>query len=185
MVAVEHIGRIDVAHVIGGAQLPGCFHSGGDQLIRADGGKCAGNMELMGKVGVGAGTLGNDDVIQVDVLLNRACRANPQNVLHAVAVKKLVGVDAHRGHTHTGGHHRHLYTVISAGIALNTADVVDQNRVFQEVFSNEFGPQRVTGHQYGLCKITGLCGNVGGGGFEHCKFLLNGWLYDIFRGFTD
>ena len=107
-------------------------------------------MVLLGPVGIGAGSLGDDQVIQVDVLLDGPGGAHPDNVLHAVAIVKLVGINADGGHTHARGHDGDLHTLVGAGIALDAPDIVYKNGVFQEVFGNEPGPQRVAGHQYRL-----------------------------------
>ena len=124
-------------------------------------------MELGGKVGIGAGALGDHQIIQVDMLLNGARGTDADDILHAVAVEQLVGVNADGGHTHAGGHDGDLDTLVGAGVALHAPDVVDEDGVFQEILGDEFAAQRVAGHQYGLAEITGLCGNVRGGGCKH------------------
>ena len=126
-------------------------------------------MELGGKVGIGAGALRDHQIIQVDILLNGARGADADDILHTVAVEQLVGINADGGHTHAGCHDGDLDALVGAGVALHTPDVVDEDGVFQKILGDEFAAQRVAGHQDGLAEITGLCGNMRGGGCEHCN----------------
>ena len=103
-------------------------------------------MELICKIGVCAGSLCNDDVIQIDVILNRAGRTDTDDILYTISVKQLVRVDANGRHTHSGGHHRYTNPFVVAGISLNTPDVIHQYSVIQKVFSYEFGAQGITWH---------------------------------------
>ena len=86
------------------------------------------------------------------MVLNGAGGADTDDVLHAEEVEQLVGVDADGGHAHAGGHDGDLDALIVAGVALNAADIVHKNGVFQEIFSDELGPQGVAGHQHGLAE---------------------------------
>ena len=158
--------------MVGGAPGLGGLHCLGEQFPGGDGGEGAGQVELLGPVGVGAGALGNHQVIQVNILLNGAGGTYPDDVVHAVAGEQFMGVDADGGHSHAGGHDGDLHTLIGAGIALNAPDVVHQHRVFQKVFRNELGAQGIAGHQHGLAKIAGLGGNMRGWGIKHNRFLL-------------
>ena len=156
--------------MIGGAPGLGGFHGFAEQFPAGDGGEGAGQMELGGVVGIGAGTLGNDQVIEVNILLNGTGRAYPDDVLHAVAVEQLVGVDADGGHTHAGGHDGDLHAFVGAGVALNAPAVVDQHRIFQESFRDELGAQRIAGHEHGFAEVPGLGGNMRGGSGKHRWF---------------
>ena len=113
-------------------------------------------MELVCPCRIGAGAHGHDDVLQVDVGLNGAGRADAHNVLHAERVVQLMGIDADGGHTHTGGHDGDPNALIGAGVALHAADVVDKDRIFQKMFRNVFGAQRIARHEHGLAEI-GRC----------------------------
>ena len=90
------------------------------------------------------------------MLLNGTGGADPDDVLHTVAVKQLVGVNADGGHAHAGSHHRDLHALVGAGITLDAPDVIDQNGIFQKVFRNELGTQGVAGHQHGFTEVAGL-----------------------------
>ena len=46
--------------------------------------------------------------------------------------------------------------MVRAGIAVNAADIIDENCVFQKVFRNELRAQRVAGHENSLTKVAGL-----------------------------
>ena len=107
-------------------------------------------------------------------ILNGTGGANPDNILHAVAVIQLVGVDADGGHTHAGGHDGNLHAFVGAGMSLDAPDIIDQHRVFQKVFRDEFGPQGVAGHQDGFAEIAGSGADVGSGSGKHgCILLIN------------
>ena len=138
------------------------FDSLAEQLIGSDGRKSTGQMELVGKVAVGAGALSQHNIIQIDVVLDGAGRAYTDDVLHAIAIVQLVGVDADGRHAHTGGHNADLHALVSTGVAVDATDIVHQNGVFQEVFSNEFAAQRIAGHQHSLTEIAGSGSNMRG-----------------------
>ena len=162
MVAVEHIGGIHIAHMVTSTVCLRRLYCLGKQFIGGDGCKGTAQVELAGKIGIGASALGDHQIIEVNMLLDGAGKTHTNNIFHPVAVKQLMGVDSHGRHAHTRGHNGHLYALISAGIALDTTDVIDQNRVFQKVFCDKFRAQRVTGHQNRLAKITRLCADMRG-----------------------
>ena len=145
VVTVEHIGGLEVAHRVAGAVGLGGTDCLFQQIPGGDGGEGAGQMELGGEIGVGAGTLTDDQVIQLHFFLDGAGGANPDDVLHAVAVVQLVGVDADGGHAHAGGHDGDLHALVGASIALDTPDVIDEHGIFQKIFRNEFGAQGIKG----------------------------------------
>ncbi|CAN4018018.1 Ribosome-associated protein L7Ae-like, partial [Dysosmobacter welbionis] len=74
------------------------------------------------------------------------------DVVHIIEVEQLMGVNADGGHPHAGGHDGHRRALIGAGVALDAPDVVHQLRVLQKGLRDEFGPQRIAGHQNGLGK---------------------------------
>ena len=160
--------------MVGGPPGLGGLDCLGEQLPGGDGGEGAGQMELLGPVGVGAGPLGNHQVIEIDVVLKGSGGAHPDDVVHIVAGEQLVGVDADGGHAHAGGHDGDLHPLVGAGIALDAPDVVHQHRVLQEVLRNELRAQGVAGHKHGLAEVSGFGGNMGSGCNEHSRFLLNG-----------
>lgn len=106
----------------------------------------------MGIVGVRAGTLGHHHIPQLQLGGDGTGTAHPDDVVHIVEMVELVGVDADGGHAHAGGHHGHRCSAVSAGVAVDAPDMIDQPGVFQKCFGDEFGPQRVAGHQNSLCK---------------------------------
>ena len=117
---------------------------------------------LVGKAGVGAGTLTGHHAAQLQVRPQSTGGAHADDVLHAVLGVQLMGVDADGGHSHAGGHHGDGHALIGAGVALDAPDVVHQHGVFQEGFGDELGAQGVAGHQNGFGEGTG-CGAVMGG----------------------
>ena len=127
---------------------------------------------MLGPVGVRAGALADDDVIEVDVLLDGAGGANPDDVLHAEHGEQLVGVDADGGHAHAGGHDGDLHALIKACVAVDAPDIIHQDGIFQEVFGDKLGAQRIAGHQNGLAEADLILDiDMGSGGeVGHNKF---------------
>ena len=125
-----------------------------NQIPGSNGSKLTGKMELCGIVGIGAGSLADDNVIQVDVLLDGTGTAYSDDVFHIKEVEQFVGINADCRHTHTGSHNRNLHALIVTGVTIDTPDVVHQNRVLQEVLCNKLGTQRITGHQNSLTEAN-------------------------------
>ena len=98
--------------------------------------------------------------------------AHADDIFHAIEIEKLIGIDADGGHAHAGGHDGDPFAVIGAGIALHAPDIIDQPGVGQEIFRNEFGSQRVAGHQHRGGEIADLRVNMRSGRIGHEKFLL-------------
>ena len=152
MVAVEHIGGVDVANMVGCAMLLAGLDGLADHVEVADGSEGTGQVELLLPVGVGGGSLADDDVIEVHMILDGTGGAHTDDVLDTKEVEQLMGIDADGGHAHAGGHDGDLHTLIVAGVALNTTDVVHQNGVLQEILCNKLGTQRIAGHQNSLAE---------------------------------
>ena len=58
--------------------------------------------------------------------------------------------------------------LIQTGIALHTARVVDQHRVFKIGFSDELAAQRVAGHQNSACEVALFGGDMRGRNIRVC-----------------
>ena len=56
-------------------------------------------------------------------------------------------INADGGHAHAGSHDGNLDTLVVAGVAVDTADIVDQNGILKEILSNKFRTQGIAGHQ--------------------------------------
>ena len=173
MVAVEHVGRADITHMVGSAVGLSSLNCLAHQSIVGNGCEIGGQMELGSPVGIGASTLADDQVIQVDVILDGAGGANTDDVLHTEEVEQLVAIDADGGHTHAGSHDGHLHALIVAGVTLHATNIVHQHGVLQEIFSDEFSTQRIAGHQHGLTKAD-FIQNIDMG--SHCKIGHNKFL---------
>jgi len=132
-----------------------------------DGRECTAETVLRGVIRVGAGAHARDHIAERQLFLDRTRRADADDVIHIILREQLIGIDTDGRHAHAGGHDGDLDTLVGAGVALHAPDVVDEDGVFQEILGDEFAAQRVAGHQYGLAEITGLCGNMRGGGWEH------------------
>ena len=129
-------------------------------------------MELRGKIAVGAGTLAQHNVVNIDVILDGTGGTHADDVFHTVAVVQLMGVDADGGHTPAGSHDGNLHALLGTGVTVDATDIDHQNGVFQEVLGDELAAQGIAGHQHGLAEITGLGGDMGSGGGQHSRFLL-------------
>ena len=152
VVTVEHIRRIHIAHMIGCAVGLTSLHRFAEQFPRSNGCKCTGHVELILPCRIGACALGDHDVIQVNMILDRAGRAHTDDVFHTEEIKQLMGIDADGRHTHAGSHNGHLNTLVIAGVAVDTTNVVHQHGIFQKVFSNKLRTQGITGHQHSFAK---------------------------------
>ncbi|CAN4015767.1 Large polyvalent protein associated domain-containing protein, partial [Dysosmobacter welbionis] len=140
------------AHMGLDAELPGYRHGGLQQGEVRDGGEGAAQAELVGVVGVRAGALAEHHVPHLQLGGDGTGAAHPDDVVHIIEVEQLMGVNADGGHPHAGGHDGHRRALIGAGVALDAPDVVHQLRVLQKGLRDEFGPQRIAGHQNGLGK---------------------------------
>ena len=125
-----------------GTNIGGFF----EQSIRADRRIGAGIVELCGIARIGAGAHAEDNIAQPDIRGKRPGGADADDIFHAEETIQLIGINADGGHAHAARHHADGHAVIGAGVALHTAHVVDKVRVFQKVFRNEFGAQRVARH---------------------------------------
>ena len=157
---IEGVGAEDVAHGHVHAVFPGHGHGGLQQGVVCDGGEGAGEAVLVGEVGVGACSLGGNDVPELQAGADGSGGADADDVVHAVLGEQLIGVDADGGHPHAGGHNGDGYILVGAGIAVDAPDVVDQPGVVQEGVGDELGPQGVAGHEDGLGEIAGVGGIV-------------------------
>ena len=89
-------------------------------------------------------------------------RADADDGLHIVEVIQLIGVDGHGRDAHAAAHHRNSLPFPRAGEAQHVPHGVEAGHILQIRIRNEFGPQRITGHQDGLCDIAFLCAVVRG-----------------------
>ena len=114
------------------------------------------------------------------MILNGTGGAYTDNILHTVAVIQLVRINTDGRHTHTGGHYRDFNALVSAGVTVDTADIVHKDGIFQEILCDKLGAKGITGHQNGLAEITGFCADMGSGGIEHNKVppkISAGWKF--------
>ena len=82
-------------------------------------------------------------------------------------MEQLVGIDAHRGHSHAASLHRDRLALILSGIAEHTADLIVADRIAQIGLCQQLGAQRVTGHQDCLGNLSVLCVIVRGWNIGH------------------
>ena len=72
----------------------------------------------------------------LEIRTDHAGSADTNDVFDIVKIEKLIGVDAHRRHTHTGSHNRDGLAVICSGIALNASDIVYEAGVVEKSFGD-------------------------------------------------
>ena len=157
IVDIKDIGRIDISHVISCTVLSGSFHGSTQQFKGSNGGKGAGHVEIFCKIGIGTGSLSKYQIIKVHIFLNGSGRADPDNIFYIIEIIQLMGINAHGGHAHAGGHHGDSGSLVGAGVTLNTPDIIDKYGIFQIGFRNESGTEGVSGHQYGFGEVAGFC----------------------------
>ena len=124
-----------------------------EHIIRCDGRKVAVHMVLMPEIGIRAGALRDDDVADMDVGVDGTGRADAHDVLHAVGIVQLIGINADGRNAHTGGHDGNLHALVVAGVALDAADIIDEPCLFKEILGDVLRTQRIAGHQHGLAEV--------------------------------
>ena len=90
----------------------------------------------MGKIRIGARARSYNNIAQFESGGYAARRAYADNIVHIVEIEKLIGVNAHRRHTHTGSHNRDGLAVICSGITLNASDIVYEAGVVEKSFGD-------------------------------------------------
>ena len=169
---VEGVGRENVADAhVDAAALCGC-DGGAEECIVRNGGEGGGfaETEVLHIVGIGAGGLSGHQITQLQVILQCAGGADADDVVDVIEIEELPAVDADGRDTHTGSHDGDRDTLPGAGVALNSADIVDQNGVGEEGFGDELGAQWITGHEHGFGDLVFLRIDVGGGN-RHRRYL--------------
>ena len=139
------------------AELLGGLGGRVEHFEGADRGKIAHQAELLLIVGVHGCAHGHDDVLEVDLGLDGAGGADAHDVADVVGVVELVGIDADGGHAHAGGHDGHPDALVGAGVALDAADIVDEDGILEEVVCDVLRAQRIARHKDGLAEVFGLC----------------------------
>ena len=125
--------------------------------------------ELLAEGGVSIAAHARHNVAQVQLLINHAGRTDADDVFHAVEIVQLIGVNADGGHAHAAGHDRNALALVKTRVALHAADVVDEFGVGEISVRDEFGAERVAGHQHGAGKISGCRRDVRSGDIRHNK----------------
>ena len=169
---IEDIGGEKVTNLIAHADRLCLLNRAGEKLIACDGSVVAVEVVLILICRVGAGALTDDDVAELYVVCKTAGRADTDDILYTEEVVELIGIDTDRGHTHTARHYRDGNALVSAGVTLNSAHVVNESGILEEGLGYEFRTERISGHKNCLCKIGRCCLNVRGVLTRHV-FLLN------------
>ena len=91
-----------------------------------------------------------------------AAAADADDVFDVVFGEEFVGVDGDGGDAHAAAHHGDGEVFLAAGEAEHVADGVDLAEIFEEVFGDVFGAERVAGHEDGGGEVAGVGFDVGG-----------------------
>ena len=130
------------------------------QLIGSNRRVFARNLELAHIIAVCAGAHGNHDITDLQILMDGAGGSDPDNVLDIIAVEQLIGINADGRHAHAAGHDRYFLSLIGTGKSQHTSDLIDTLVILQIGFGDEFGPERIAGHQDCFGKIAFFSFNV-------------------------
>ena len=114
-----------------------------------------------GIIALAHGTGGQHHIEQLGFVGVAAGRADADDVVHIVELVQLVGVDADGGHSHAAAHHTDGAALIGAGKAQHSTDTGDLADILEEGIRDELCPQRIAGHQDGLCEIAFFSADVG------------------------
>ena len=159
-VVVEHIGRQNVAHFVIKRVLFALGSGFFKQFEVGNRAECSGKSKLGGVITVRAGAHRKYQVAHVQIFIEATARAHANYIFDVVEIEQLVRIDSYGRLSHARSHNGHSFIFIIAGVALNTAQIVDEHGLIQKIFGNEFCAQRITGHQYGLREIAFFCGDM-------------------------
>ena len=134
---VKGIACVEGAAVCPQAHLPGRFHRPGQQAVIRAGRAVSGKPKDLHVCAVGIGAHPENDIPDFDLFTHGAGGTDPDNVLHAVKAKQLVGIDAHGGASHPAGHNRDPLSLPGTGVSLYPANVIHQLRVLQKPLRNQ------------------------------------------------
>src|SRR5690606_28470501 len=88
------------------------------------------------------------------VFVQRPAAAHPNNGLDAVVSKQLVHVNRKARLAHSRAHCGHGLALVGARVAVHAADFVDQLRLLEEGFGDEFGPKWIPRQKDLRCDVA-------------------------------
>ena len=94
------------------------------------------------------------DVHELQLVRQTARRAYPDDVLDTVFREELPAVDPDGRDAHAAGLDGDTRALPEPRVALDAAHVVHELRLSEEVFGYVLGPERVSGHEDGFCKVA-------------------------------
>ena len=143
---VEHVARENRPHHRVGSQFFGGFDCLFHKFRRRFCHEVFAEAEVLRKTRGGESGFADNDVPDLNACVNRTRRAHSNYSFHAVKIEQLIAVDSYRRHAHARRHNGNAFAVVVAGVALNAADVVNQNDVRQKVFCDKFCAKRIARH---------------------------------------
>lgn len=130
IVVIERVAGEDVANFKLHALIATGCDGALEQVEAGDGGVGAGQLVLVGVVGIGAGAHAGHYVADLDLVRDTAGGAHADDGLDAVEVEQLVGVDADGGHAHAAAHDGDGDALVGTGVAQHVANGVEAADVF-------------------------------------------------------
>ena len=131
----------------GQSPLPGSGHGPLQQAVAAHRRVIARQSEQAHKIAGGAGPHGKHHVTHMDIRHQGPGRAHPYQVLTAVKVDQLIGIDADGGTPHPGAHDRYRPALIGSRVSKHVPGPVKLLHILQEMLRDILCPQGVSRKQ--------------------------------------
>ena len=147
---VEEVGGVDLADLEFAALASGLFHGLLEHVPVGAGGELSGDAVGVAVVGVAGGSLGDDDILRVDVHVKAAGGADADDGLDTELAVELLRIDADGGDAHAVAHDGDALALVGAGVAEHVAGVVEADDVGHEVVRHGFGAERISWHENDL-----------------------------------
>ena len=158
---IEIVGREDIANVDVDAEGFRGVLCGREQGKIGNGGEAV-DAEIFNIIGGGAGTLGENHIQKLQIVLQAACRTDTDNIIYIIFFVELPAVDADGRDAHAGGHDGDGDVLPGASDAHDAAYIVDQGAMFQKCFSNKLRTAGIAGHENGFRDAIDRCFIMGG-----------------------
>ena len=146
-----------------------------NQAVGTDGGIGSRDVVLIDEVRVRAGSLSDDDIVEVDSRLQRATCTHTDELCAAKDVDEFPRIQRDRRDTHTRAHNRYRSALEGTGEAQHVTHRVKLLRILKVGLGNELGAKRISGQQDGRrnggrrvdvrcrfhgCLLQYVCGDV-------------------------
>ena len=89
--------------------------------------------------------------------MNRASRADTDDIVDVIKIKQLIGINTHGRYSHSACHNRYTLAIVVTGVAVDAAYIVYKHCIGQKCLSDEFCTERIARHQNCLCEVSLFC----------------------------